>query len=87
MSVQNWLKPKVPNFADDLETSSPRGKVPDFNVQLQFVCGDIKVGNFTLKSGTFYSPRAGVLDRVDGGGQHLLQWFRRAKRFDRFKIR
>ena len=35
MSGQNWLKPKVPNFADDLETRSPRGKVPNFNVQLQ----------------------------------------------------
>src|SRR5271165_7012163 len=32
---ENWLKPKVPNFADDLETRSPRGKVPNFNVQLQ----------------------------------------------------
>ena len=35
MSGQNWLKPKVPNFADDLETRSQRGKVPNFNVQLQ----------------------------------------------------
>ena len=33
MSGQNWLKPKVPNFAGYLETRSPRGKVPNFNVQ------------------------------------------------------
>jgi hypothetical protein len=35
MSGQNWLKPKVPNFAGYLETRSPRGKVPNFNVQPQ----------------------------------------------------
>ena len=36
MSRQNWLKPKVPNFADDLKTRGPRGKVPNFNVQPQY---------------------------------------------------
>ena len=46
MSGQNWLKPKVPNFADDLETRSPRGKVPNFNVQLH-LCGE------TIKLETF----------------------------------
>jgi hypothetical protein len=33
MSGQNGLKPKVPNFTDDLKIHSPRGKVPNFNVQ------------------------------------------------------
>jgi hypothetical protein len=53
MSGQNWLKPKVPNFAGYLETRSPRGKVPNFNVQPQLLWRDIKVGNFPLKLGTF----------------------------------
>ena len=37
MSGQNWLKPKVPNFTGYLETRSPRGKVPNFNVQPQLL--------------------------------------------------
>ena len=38
MSGQNWLKPKVPNFTGYLETRSPRGKVPNFNVQPHASC-------------------------------------------------
>jgi hypothetical protein len=67
MSGQNWLKPKVPNFACYLETRSPRGKVPNFNVPPQGGGG---------RGEGHRDPETSLLSQLPCDGRHRIHEFR-----------